>query len=364
MNARTPLRRSLAVLAAALASLTLTVASGGVTRAATPDPTISPAWPAGRTLTYAWTAGAVPPSVMKNAVNAAAADATSTRASRAPAFSYSASASNGVSYGTSNPCGVNGLACFQRNPSSSYWHLWFRENGHRYDWGTLSWCEMSGSPNGCYQAETITLDELGHVDGLDHHQNLANDSDYTDAVVQTYSHAKAQAGWNAKVFGRCDVATLQQVYDVASTATRYSTCLDVPTTLSIGAAPTTATTGTTVAFTATLRSAGSGQLAGNLMAGRTVVLQVRSGTTWADVATMAAGASAGTYTGSYTPRATLDFRAVFRKPAAEGVRASTSGTITIAFACTRAPCPVAVMAASAFEEGTGPWSVGVGLFRQ
>ena len=52
--------------------------------------------------------------------------------------------------------------------------------------------------------------------GLDHHDNLADDSDYGDAVVQTYSRTKPRAYYNAHVFGRCDIATLQQVYDVAS----------------------------------------------------------------------------------------------------------------------------------------------------
>ena len=74
---------------------------------------------------------------------------------------------------------------------------------------------MNGDPDGCYDAENVVLDELGHVLGLDHHVNYADDSDYADAVVQTYTHAKPRVGWHAHVFGRCDVATLQQEYDVA-----------------------------------------------------------------------------------------------------------------------------------------------------
>ena len=93
--------------------------------------------------------------------------------------------------------------------------VYLRENGHRFDWGTLRWCEATDRPNGCYDAENITLDELGHVLGLDHHDNLADDSDYGDAVVQTYSRIKPNAFYNAHVFGRCDIATLQQSYDVA-----------------------------------------------------------------------------------------------------------------------------------------------------
>lgn len=340
-----------------LAALIVLATAAGPAVAATPDPAITPAWPVDTTLTYRWTANAVPPSIFKTAVNAAAADATSSRKSRAPSYAYSSSAANGVSYGTDNPCGVNGLACFRRDPSSSYWHLWFRENGHRYDWGTLSWCEMTGSPYGCFEAENITLDELGHVAGLDHHVNLPDDSDYLDAVVQTYSHARPQVGWSASAFGRCDVATLQQTYDVATWAAPYSTCLDVPTTLALAASPTTTASGNGVTFTATLRSDGTGRLDGNPMAGRTVVLQQRSGTSWADLLTMPAGSTAGTYTATYAPKGTQDFRAVFRKPATEGVRTSVSGAVTVTVTCTTAPCPLFIGGGGLQVEGHSKWSI-------
>ena len=343
-------------LVAGAAILIVLAAVAGPALAATPDPTLPPAWPIDTALTYRWTSGAVPPSIIKTAVNAAAADANASRRSRAPSYSYSSSAPNGVSYGPDNPCGVNGLACFRRDPAGSYWHLWFRENGHRYDWGTLTWCEMAGTPNGCYKAETITLDELGHVAGLDHHDNLSDDSDYLDAVVQTYSHAHPQTGWSASAFGRCDVATLQQIYDVASWSTPYSTCLDIPTTLALAASPTT-TIGGSVTFTATLRSDGSGRLAGNPMAGRSVVLQQRSGSGWADLLTLSAGGVSGTYTAAYAPRGTQDFRAVFRKPSTEGVRTSASGGVTITVSCTSAPCPLFVGRDGHQVGGTPRWSI-------
>ena len=344
MNARSPLRR----LAAGAVALWLLAASAGAALAATPDPTIPPAWPIDTSLTYSWATGAVPPSIIRTAVDAAAADANGSRGSRAPSFAYSSAAPNAVSYGTSNPCGVNGLACFSRDPARGYWHLWFRENGHRYDWGTLSWCEMTGSPYGCFRAETITIDEFGHVAGLDHHVNLASDSDYADAVVQASSHARAQVGWNASAFGRCDVATLQQLYDVASWTTLYSTCLDVPTSVTLGVLSTTAKLGTLVTFTATLQSAGTARLAGNPMAGRAVVLQRLTGTTWTDLATMSPGTTAGTYRAVYAPSATQAYRAVFRKPANEGVRASTSSSLTIVVVCTTSPCSL-----QAGTAGTG-----------
>ena len=181
-------------------------------------------------LGFRWAGG--PPADMKDAVKAAAADANASRRSKAPTFGYDADAGNVVTYGTDVPCGVNGLACMRRDPPG-WFGVWFRENGHRFDWGTLRWCELSGGPDGCYQVRNVMLDELGHVLVLDHHDNFGDDRDYDDAVVQTYSRTKPRAGWNAHDFGRCDVATLQQQYDVPSATALYSTCLDVPTELSI-----------------------------------------------------------------------------------------------------------------------------------
>jgi len=219
--------------------------------------------------------------------------------------------------------------------------MWLRENGHRYDWGTLRWCEVAGDPDGCYEAETITLDELGHVHGLDHHVNFADDSDYDDAVVQMLSHAKPKVGWNAHVFGRCDIAALQQAYDVASASTLYSTCLDVPSVLTLSASRTSVVAGSVVTFTANLGSAGTGRLSNNAVSGRVVVLQQRTSSGWTDVLTMSPG-SGGTYTVGLTMRATGDVRAQFRKPSNEGLRGDASPylTITVTAACTSGLCPL------------------------
>ena len=109
--------------------------------------------------------------------------------------------------------------------------MWLREHGRVFDWGTLRWCQMSSSPpNGCYDVETIALDEFGHVEVLAHHVNYSDDRDYLDAVVQTYSRTKPKEGWDEHALGRCDVATLQRQYDVPTSSTKISTCLDVDTT--------------------------------------------------------------------------------------------------------------------------------------
>ena len=127
---------------------------------------------------------------------------------------------------------MNGLACFTRDAPDGF-TMWFREHGRVFDWGTLKWCQMyTSAPNGCYDAETVALDEFGHVEGLGHHVNFADDRDYTDAVVQTFSRTKPREGYNMHVLGVCDVARLQIRYDIPEHASfPYSTCLDLPTKL-------------------------------------------------------------------------------------------------------------------------------------
>lgn len=334
------LRRLLTLAITVITSLVLAAALAPVA-AHGPDPIL----PGGlfsqnEVLQYRW-AGS-PTTAMKTAINAGVADANGTRRSKAPSFAYASAGQSTIYYGVDVPCGINGLACMRRNAPDTF-GVWFRENGHRFDWGTLRWCELSGSPDGCYEVENVTLDELGHVMVLDHHANFADDSDYRDAVVQTYSRTKPRDGWNAHAFGRCDVATLQQQYDVASSTTLYSTCLDVPTTLGLSASRTSVASGGTVTFTATLRSAGTGRLSDNAISSRTVVLQHRISSGWADFASMAPGTAAGTYTASVTMWATDDFRALFRKPSNEGLRASSSVAVTVSVACIVAPCPLSAL---------------------
>jgi hypothetical protein len=339
MNRQVP---SLHVPAVAVAIL-LVLCGALPVRAATPDPFMDSPFNQNQALKYRWGTGATPPTSIRTAINAAADDSNDSRRSRAPSFTYDTAATNTISYGVDAPCGVNGLACFRRD-APSWFLVYLRENGHVFDWGTLRWCEASGRPNGCYDAENITLDELGHVLGLDHHANLPDDSDYGDAVVQTYSRTKPRDYYSAHVFGRCDVATLQQVYDVAASTTPYSTCLDVPTTLSMTAGRTSVVAGSVVTFTATLGSAGTGRLSNNLVSGRTVVLQQRTSSTWADVLTMTPGSAAGTYSVGLVMRSTSSLRAVFRKPSTEGIRASTSAalTVTVTAACKTDLCPLSV----------------------
>jgi hypothetical protein len=346
-------RAAHALRAVAAASLTLvllaTAGLAGPASAHSPDPIMGGGlFDQDQVLQFRWGAGGTtPPVAARTAVLDAVAGSNATRLSKAPTFRLDAGAESAIAYGGSVPCGVNGIACMRRNVSADSFGVWFRPHGHRFDWGTLRWCQLQDPvTNGCFDMENITLDELGHVLVLDHHVNLATQADYEDAVVQTVSRARPKAGWNAHAYGRCDVATLQRQYDVLTWATPYSTCLDIPTTLALGASAGTVAYGTTATFTATLRTAdGYGRLSLNPMDGRTVVLQRRaSASTWTDMAVMKPAGKSGVYSAAQVLLSTGDWRAVFRKPSTEGVRSSTSSTVKVSVSgsCTTAPCPLSL----------------------
>jgi hypothetical protein len=322
------------LVSAIAAVVAVLVAAVGVTAHA-PDPIFSGRWNQDQVVPFAWRSGSVPAADYQTAIKAAAADASTTRGSRAATFAYTAGATNLIGYGTGATCGPNGIACFSRNAPTSF-TMWMREQGHIFDWGTLRWCQAYSTwPNGCFDVENVMLDEFGHVEILDHHVNYSSQSDYGDAVVQTLSRAKPVAGYNAHAFGRCDVATLQVQYDMQSWGSSYSTCLDLATTLSLNASATTVGAGSTVTLTALLNVANDpsySRLAANPVALRSVTLEKRpSGTTtWTTVGTMGYTSPSGTYTKTVQVSSRTEFRAVFRKPADEGLRAATSSTVIVA----------------------------------
>ena len=325
------LTRGLAALITVVISLTLATAGAS---AHGPDPALGGVFGQNQDLRFRWRAGSEPTAAIKTAVRAAADDANASRGSRAATFSYDGAGANPIGYGIGATCGVNGLACFTREAPNGF-TMWLREQGHVYDWGTLRWCQSySAPPAGCYDAETIALDEFGHVEGLGHHGNWADDSDYGDAAVQTFSRTKPAAGWNVHALGRCDVASLQLQYDVTSWTTKYSTCLDLATVLTMTAAPTGLMVGDATTLTATLKvatSASYGRLGGNPVSGRIVSLQRRApGTTaWIAAGTMTAGAAAGTYLLAQRPGVDTEYRAIFATPAGEGINGSASATVRV-----------------------------------
>ena len=331
---RTRARTLRGLACAVVAVVALLAAAAGVTAHA-PDPIYSGRWNQNQGLQFSWRSGSVPASAYQVAIKAAAADASATRASQAATFTYGAGASNLIGYGVGATCSPAGIACFSRNAPSSF-SMWMREQGHRFDWGSLRWCQAYTTwPDGCYDVENVMLDEFGHVEILAHHSNFTGEADYTDAVVQERSNAKPRAGWNAHAFGRCDVASLQLQYDMQGWGAKYSTCLDLATTLALTASPASIAKGGTTTLTATLKVADVSsyvRLALNPVALRTVTLQRRTAgtTTWSTVGTMASGPTSGTYTSAVSLQSRTEFRALFAKPPSEGLRAATSPIVTVA----------------------------------
>jgi hypothetical protein len=328
---RSPRVRWTAALAIA-ASLGLSVAGPAVGHG--PDPILGGSrFGQNQVLAFRWRSGAEPPTAIKTAIREAATDVGESRASQAATFVYSSSGANPIGYGTGT-CGVNGIGCFTRSAPDGF-TMWLREHGRVYDWGTLRWCQMQSTPtNGCYDAETIALDEFGHVEILDHHDNFADDSDYTDAVVQTFSRTRPKTGWNMHIFGPCDTATLQVQYDLLLSSSPVSTCLDLVTVLTLSADSTLVGYGGAPTFTATLRTATNaayGRLSAQWLSKRTVTLQQRpfGSTAWTTIATMTSGSPIGTYTASVALYATAEYRAVFSTPTSEGLRGDTSPTMSV-----------------------------------
>ena len=327
-----------------IVAIVVALAGGGPVAAHGPDPSLSGGlFGQNQVLEFRWRSGSEPPGGVRNAILAAAADSNASRASKAATFRYDTTGPNLIGYGTGS-CGVNGLGCFTRSAPTGF-TMWLREHGRVFDWGTLRWCQMQASPtNGCYDAETIALDEFGHVEILNHHANYADERDYTHAVVQTFSRTRPKSGWNMHAYGICDTATLQVRYDLPTLSSLYSRCLDVVTVLSLAVDDASIPYGGAVDFTSILKVATDtdyGRLSANPIGGRTIRLQRRAvgSSTWANLATLAGTSPTGRYTSTLRLFGTADFRAVFSTPSNEGVRGDTSPTVRVTVAPCTANCP-------------------------
>ena len=330
-----------AMLALSLLVVALLLVPGAA--AHEPNPTFAGAtWADHQALTFRWRSGAVPPTQIQTAIKAAADDNDDTKASRAATFAYTSGGAGLIGYGPGATCGVNGIACFTRTPPSGF-TMWLREHDRVFDWGRLRWCQVE-LVNGCYDAETIALDEFGHIQILDHHVNFADDRDYTDSVVQTYSRTRPAEGWNQHVYGRCDVAALQLRYDTLDASADYSSCLDLETVLALSASPTSIAYGGTTRLTAILKVRNDDsylRLRGNNVSDRSVKLQRRPpGGTWVTVATMAQTGSAGMYAVSQKLQTDAEFRAIFTARPGEGLRDDTSLTVAVDVAACSGTCPL------------------------
>jgi len=225
--------------------------------------------------------------------------------------------------------------------------VWFRPHNWVLDWGILRWCQaMSPPKDGCYDAERVALDELGHIEGLDHHVNFADESDYTDAIVQFAGRQRPRLGWDFHAFGRCDVARLQLQYERRDPANRVSTCLSLASALTITASDTALYVGDSVKFTSTLKvtsGAAAGAMAGDPLSDRAVVLQRRpvGASTWTTIGTMTPSTSQeGVYSLTWSPTATYDWRTVYTPISSDGLLGSTTATVRVTVTgCSGTGCP-------------------------
>ena len=174
---------------------------------------------------------------------------------------------------------------------------------------------------------------------LGHHDNSVAGSTYSDAVVQALSHTKAGVGWNAAVYGRCDVASLQAQYGMKTSSKLYSTCLipRVAPSLGFGASPTSTTLNGTVNFSATLTTGNWPGDFGDRISlkpahARTVYLQRApiGSSSFTNVVAMSPGVTAGTYAASVAITGTFQWRVNLPQPTNEGfLAARASGVLTI-----------------------------------
>ncbi len=299
--------------------------------AARPTPNFAAgAWPKDKKLTFRWKADATPPAWARSPLKSGAADASQSSGSRSPDFVYSSSGANLVAYTGSLPgfCGVNAIACAARS-MPSYWGVWIRPHGTDLPWGTLRWCQKTGAASGCFDVRRVMLHELGHIAGLNHPSASGFTLSTGDSVMQGITPARPAAGASRHAFGRCDVATLQELYDTPDNKTDISTCNNVATNLALTASRYTIRRGQAVKLTATLKVAGNSayrQLSTNPLNGRSLQLKYRragSNTAWKTI-WMRSLYQQGRYEATLRPGATWEFKAVFPKPGDEGLRYSRS----------------------------------------
>jgi hypothetical protein len=344
----------MAWIAAVLAAL-VAAASPNLVAANAPDPILGGTlFATDQPLSYSWDAAKVPEPWMQTGINAGAGDANKLAAAanaqgtKIATFAYASGGTSKIAMSQINTCASSdAIARFNRNSAPNSFTMTLNKHGMVLASFTLKWCawyaaQVPAQPEpatGCYDVANLSMDEFGHVLILNHHATAANESDYSDAVVQTLAHAKAGVGWNADVFGRCDVASLQSQYGMTTSSKLYSTCLTplVLPSLAFSASPTSTPLNGNVTFTATLTTGDwpsdfNGRISLKPAHARTVVLQRApvGSSSFTDYLTMLAGTTAGTYTATFAIFGTYQWRANFPQPTNEGFLAGVaSSAVTV-----------------------------------
>ncbi len=274
------------------------------------------------------------PAWMRDAIGAAADDATDTSRSLSPIFAPTDGSAKGViRYTSSFPstC-LNAIACASHDGDA--WTLRMRPQGYDFRWGELRWCQKTNA-DGCFDAERVALHEFGHVVGLDHPESAGFRLPPSATVMHQVSPSRPHAAWDRHGFGTCDVASLQEQFGTPTMSTLIATCNDVDTRLTLSASAAQVAAGGRLVLSATLRvrpdSADYGHISGMRLNGRSVQLKRRpSGSSGAWTTSWMTWAEApGLYTITLYPRSTYEYVAVFGSPDNEGLTGDTSNQVTV-----------------------------------
>jgi hypothetical protein len=300
-------------------------------------------WRQNQVVPFMWKADARPPAWLRPAILDATADSGSSRRSKAAVFDLDDSATSWIGY-MADVCTDGAIGCAWNNAPNSF-TLRIRPQGWVFDWGTLRWCQFYDTdPDGCFDAELVTLHELGHVQSLGHIEDAADPGDWLDSIMHQVTRAKPKTGWNAHGFGRCDVAALQTAYQPLTPSTDISTCLSLRTAASVSGSASSVPYRGNVKFTATLATADDviySKLRGLPLSQRTVALERRlPGGSWYSYGQMQTTATDGHYVLTVSITNTYDWRMTFVAPGDEGLLASTSTSIRVTVGDCTSGCPL------------------------
>ncbi len=209
-------------------------------------------WPRDTTLPFGWLSGAVPPDWARTAVVNGATDASQTSASRSPRFVFRGGAADTIRYTPQFPgfCRY-GIACASRRHARLLGGL-AASARHGLQLGHPALVPAEDSA-GCFDLRRVVIHELGHVAGLDHPSSAGFSLAAKETVMHAITPARPSPGSSRHAFGRCDVATLQELYDVPTNDAPISSCNDVPTTLALSASTPAVAPGQSVRLRAELQ---------------------------------------------------------------------------------------------------------------
>jgi hypothetical protein len=300
-------------------------------------------WRQNQLVPFMWKADARPPAWLRPAILDAAADSGSSRRSQAAVFDLDDSATSWIGY-TNDVCTAGAIGCAMNNAPNSF-TLRIRPQGWVFDWGTLRWCQFYDTdPDGCFDAELVTLHELGHVQSLGHIEDAADPGDWLDSIMHQVTRAKPKTGWNTHAFGRCDVAALQVAYQPLTPSTDISTCLSLRTAATVSGSASSVVYRGNVKFTATLATADDvtySKLRGLPLSQRAVTLERRlPGGSWYAYGQMPATTTDGQYALTISITNTYDWRMTFAAPGDEGLLGSTSAYVRVTVGECTSGCPL------------------------